>query len=116
VTQPYLSPEAAAYRDEQIAEYEQYRADGPIRSSTGALMYAKGHPIPASNVDAKGRVVTARHVCGDHDICEHFNEPIAWSDEGAVTLSDAGKRRQAAKKAAETRAASKDNADSEPKK
>jgi hypothetical protein len=99
VTQPIpgLPPEAEAFRQAQIAEYDGHVALGPIRTPSGALAYAAGHPVPATNVDSDGRVVIDRHVCNhpDGELCEWHSKPTAWSDPGSVELTDAGKKRQA---------------------
>lgn len=108
---PTLPPEAQAYLEQQIAEHDTYRAAGPIVTPSGALAYHTGGTIPASNVDADGRVALERHVCAQQTcgtvdgLCELHGQVTAWSDPEMAVLTEAGKKRQAAQKAAETRAA-----------
>jgi hypothetical protein len=62
-------------RESQRGEYGQYEAAVDITTPSGALAYAVGHPVPASNVEDDGRVVLER----DHD-----GKPTAWTAPDAV--------------------------------
>lgn len=54
--------EMEARRAEQLAEYGTYAATQQVWQGA-TLMYDVGHPIPASNVEADGSVITVRHYC-----------------------------------------------------
>lgn len=71
--------ELAEFEAAQRREYTQYVAAAPIDIGA-ARAYNTGDPIPASNVDSKGRLVIGRHTCAGHEKCEHFNEPTRWAD------------------------------------
>ena len=80
---------AKARRANEAAEYASWTAVEAITSSTGALAYGPGYPVPAANVDEDGRVVLRRHQCeADHpetgERCDQFNDPIEWAAPGAA--------------------------------
>ena len=54
--------EMEARRAEQLAEYGTYAATQQVWQGA-TLVYDVGHPIPSSNVEADGSVVTVRHYC-----------------------------------------------------
>lgn len=97
MTTPTPRTTAKARRAWQASEYGGWVAATDIRAPSGALAYAPGHPVPASNVDDDGRVVLARHQCNLDDgcvpvpgqRCELFNEPTVWTDEGAARRLEA---------------------------
>jgi hypothetical protein len=108
---PALPPDAQAFLDNQVAEYDTYRAAGPIKTASGAPAYNLGETIPASNVGEDGRVALERHVCHPtvcdslDGLCDLHSQVTVWSDPGLAVPTEAGKKRLAARKAAETRAA-----------
>lgn len=67
----------------QIEEYGTWRAATRIYAESGALAYDIGHPVPASNVDADGRVVVGRHY-SPGELDEHHNKPTVWTEPGAA--------------------------------
>lgn len=96
-----------ARRAAQIKEFGTYVAGEQVFDpATGCLIYDVGHPVPVSNVDeSNGRVVLARHYCGDpnrggHEQCDQLNEPHTWSDEGVAVKRPTGKPPAKAAKAA----------------
>lgn len=78
---------AQEWRDAQAEEYSQWVAAGPVYTTSGAMAYGRGYPIPAGNVDPDtGRVAMERHVChpDDHDEadCDQRGEVTVWSEPG----------------------------------
>lgn len=89
MTEPDELVTAEERRSDQADEYGQWVAATTVTTPAGAVVYAPGHPVPASNVDEDGRVVLGRHQCDtEHpdqpDRCDKFNQPSLWSQPGAV--------------------------------
>jgi hypothetical protein len=70
--------DALERRAAQVEEYSQYVAAEEIRNATGVVIYGKGWPVPAGNVEADGSIILLRHACpgvdpftGDKCTIEH---------------------------------------------
>ena len=85
---------AEARRAEQIEEYGTYAAAAQVWVGN-TLAYDVGHPIPASNVQPDGSVVTVRHVCpkpvpGQPECTIPMNKVVATTEPGvAVNIAKA---------------------------
>jgi len=98
--------EMEARRAEQEAEYGTWVAAEQIWVG-GSLAHDIGHPIPASNVESDGSVVTLRHYCppplpGQPECTIPNNEVISRSGPGAAVK---GKPAAPAKAAADSKEA-----------
>ncbi len=87
---PFLAMEER--RNAQIEEYGSYAATEQIWVG-GSLAYDIGHPIPASNVEDDGSVVTLRHYCppqlpGQPECTVPNNEVLARTGPGAAIKVD----------------------------
>lgn len=83
---PFLAAEER--REEQVAEYGAWAAAEQIWVGA-SLAYDAGHPIPASNVEPDGSVVTLRHYCppqlpGQPECAVPNNEVLSRSGPGAA--------------------------------
>jgi hypothetical protein len=84
--------EMEARRAAQMEEYGSYAATEQIFVG-GSLAYDIGHPVPASNVEADGSVVTLRHYCppqvpGQPACPTPNNEVLARTGPGAAVKVD----------------------------
>jgi hypothetical protein len=87
---PFVAMEAR--RAEQSAEYGTWAAAEQIWVGN-TLAYDIGHPIPASNVDPDGSVVTLRHYCppdlpGQPACTVPNNEVVMRSAPGAAVKTN----------------------------
>ncbi len=99
--------EMEARRAEQLAEYGTYAATEQIFVG-GSLAYDVGHPVPASNVEADGSVVTLRHYCppklpGQPECTVPNNEVLARTGPGAAVKVDAPAEKSSKAKPAATK-------------
>lgn len=98
---PFAAMEAR--RAEQSAEYGTWAATEQVWVGN-TLAYDIGHPIPASNVDPDGSVVTLRHYCppqlpGQPECSIPNNEVMTRSGPGvAVKVAKASPAKAAPKK------------------
>jgi hypothetical protein len=84
--------EMEARRAEQLAEYGTYVAAEQVWVGS-TLAYDVGHPIPASNVESDGSVVTLRHYCpppipGQPECPVENNKVLQRSAPGAAVKVD----------------------------
>lgn len=78
-----------ARQAEQAAEYGTWVAKEQVWQDS-TLVYDVGHPIPASNVEADGSVVTVRHYCPPQlpgqDACTVENNKVLRRTEPGVAV------------------------------